>query len=109
MKNTVLASMSLALLVWGCTTTSQTTAYKTIGSVEVGGVSAYDAYCLGVAKGTISTNSIPQVSAVFTQFQSDCLLAATIASEGTNGIATTNILTDATLLTSAIATAQAIK
>lgn len=97
------------LLFAGCTTSQQTTAYKTIGSVESTGVTAYDDYCLLVAKGTIPTNSVPRVSAVFAQLQADCLLAATIASQGTNGIATTNLLSDATLLSSAISTASTIK
>jgi hypothetical protein len=105
----LLACVVLSFAIAGCTLSSQTTAYKTIGGVEVGGVTAYDDYCLGLANGTISTNSIPQVSAAFTQLQSDCLLAATIASQGTNAIATTNILSDATLLTSAISTAKSIK
>lgn len=104
---TILAALLAG--VSGCTTSQQTTAYKTIGSIEATGVAAYDAYALSLAKGTIPTNSIPQVSAIFTQLQSDCLLAATVASQGTNGLATSNILTDATLLTSAIATAQTIK
>ena len=109
MKNTVMASMALTLLVWGCSTTSQTTEYKTIASVETAGQAAYDAYATLVINGTVSTNSLATVSKAYNQLQADALLAATLSSESTNAIATTNLLNDATLLTSVISTASTLK
>jgi hypothetical protein len=102
-------TLALCLFLFGCTTTQQTTAYKTIGSVEVSAVAAYDGYCTLVIQGTVPTNSVPQVAAAYNQLQSDALLAASVASQGTNAIATTNLLTDLTQLTSVVTTASQIK
>jgi hypothetical protein len=88
----------------GCSTNSETTAYNTIGSIEATGQTAYDSYCTLVIKGTIPTNSIPTVSAAYNQLQADLILAATLSSQGTNGLATTNLTADLAALTSVIAT-----
>jgi hypothetical protein len=98
-----------AIIASGCSTTSQTTAYNTIGSVEAVGQTAYDGYCTLVIKGTVSTNSLPQVAAAYNQLQSDALLAATVAEAGTNGLATTNLTADLAALTSVISTISTIK
>lgn len=99
----------LTIAITGCTINQQTAAYKTIGAVEATAVNGYDAYCLSVANGTVSATSVPKVAAVFTQLQADAYFAAELSSQGTNAIATTNLLTDASLLTSTIATAGQIK
>ena len=102
-------ALIVGLVAFGCTTSSQTTAYKTIGTVEAAAQGSYDAYCTLVIDGTVSTNSVPQVAAAYNQLQADALLAATVSSEGTNAVATTNLLTDASLLTSVISTASTVK
>lgn len=91
----------------GCGTTSpQTVAYNTIGSLEQTASAAVDGYFTAVIKGNLSTNNVPEVSGMFAQFQSDCLLAATIAQNGTNAIAPANLTIELGQITSVIATIQ---
>lgn len=95
--------------VTGCLSTSQqTTAYNTIGSVEVTAKTAYDAYATLVINGTLSTNNVPLVSEAYNQLQADALLATTLASQGTNTLASTNLTADLSNLASVIATAKTI-
>lgn len=101
--------VATSFVMVGCTTSSQTTAYKTIASVEATAQTAYDGYATLVINGTVATNGLSKVSAAYNQLQADALLAATLSSEGTNAIATTNLLNDATLLTSVISTASTLK
>lgn len=93
----------------GCTTSSQNTAYATIGSIEATAQTGYDGYAALVINGTVSTNSLPTVSQAYNQLQADLLLAATISSSGTNALATTNLVAEAAQLATVISTAEAIK
>lgn len=104
-----LVFFSLWIIVIGCTTSQQTTAYKTVGSVEVTAQATYDGYCSLVINGAIPTNSVPQVAAAYNQLQADALLAASLSSQGTNALATTNLVTDLSSLTSIITTISQIK
>lgn len=98
-----------AVIVMGCNTTQQTTAYKTIGSLEVTAQTGVDDYDTLVINKTISTNSFVIVSRAYNQFQADALLAATISEDGTNALATTNLITEAASLSSVITTAISLK
>jgi hypothetical protein len=102
-------ALIVGLIAFGCTTSQQTTAYNTIGAAEATAKAAYDGYATLVINGTISTNTVPQASAAYNQFQADALLAATLSSEGTNALATTNLTADISNLTSIISTAQSLK
>lgn len=105
-------SLSIALAcvaLTGCLSTSQqTTAYNTIGSVEATANVAYDDYATLVIKGTISTNTVPQVSEAYNQLQADALLATTLASQGTNTLAPANLTADLSSLAGVISTAKTI-
>lgn len=107
MKNLFLFGAMLCMV--GCGTTSQTTAFNTIGSIEATGQAAYDAYAMLVIKGTVSTNALPQVAAEYNQFQSDVILAATVSAQGTNGLAPAALTADLAALATAVSTASTIK
>lgn len=104
-----LGAILAAVIVMGCNTTQQTTAYKTIGSLEVTAQTGIDIYDTLVINKTISTNSFVIVSRAYNQFQADALLAATVSEDGTNALATTNLITEAASLSSVITTAISLK
>jgi uncharacterized lipoprotein YmbA len=104
----IFASIASTAIV-GCTTTQQTTAYNTIGAVEAAGKTAYDGYAALVIAGTVPTNTVPQASEAYNQLQADALLAATLSSEGTNAIASTNLTADLSALATVVATAKSIQ
>lgn len=86
----------------GCNTTQQTAAFNTIFTVEQTATSTVDAYYALVIKGTIPTNSVPQVSKAFNELQAACTLAAATAENGTNALAPTQLQAELADLTSLI-------
>jgi hypothetical protein len=93
---------TLPVVLSGCTTSQQTVAGKSLYTLEHTTTSAYDAYAIGVIKGTIPTNSLPQVSAKFNQFQAGMTLAITLAQNNTNAIAPANLIVESQELLSLI-------
>lgn len=73
MKFSFAASLAIVLLtisiLVGCTTTQQTTEYKTVAAAEASVSGAYSAYLDLVVTGKITTNSVPRVSKAFNAFQ----------------------------------------
>lgn len=79
----------------GCNTTSQRTAFNTLGALESTVTAGVDAYFLASVKGLAPTNGIPQVSSVYNKFQADMQLAVTLAQNSTNALASSNIVAEA--------------
>ena len=84
MKTKLALLAALALCIGGCTTSQQTTAFKTIGAAEAAVSSANHAYLDAVVTGQIPTNSVPQVEAAFNDTQLTLHTAAALASGGSN-------------------------
>jgi hypothetical protein len=98
-----------AVIVMGCNTTQQTTAYKTIGATETTAQAALDGYYTLVINGTVSTNEVTQVSLAYNQLQADAVLAASLSQDGTNALETTNLVNDLSDLDNVITTATKLK
>ena len=62
-----------------CTTTQKKTAYNTLYSLELTTTASYQGYLTSVVKGTIPTNNVPKVSAVYNKFQLGMTEAVTVA------------------------------
>lgn len=104
-----IAGMAFLFAVIGCTTTQQTAAYNTLSGLETGTTAAYNAYLTLVAQGTVSTNSVPQVSHDFNDFQSAMVLAVLAAQNNTNALAPTNLVAEAAAVVSLINTVEQSK
>lgn len=94
MKTFALGCIGIWLLVAlfvGCTTSSQRTAFNTIGSIETAANAALDTYDDAVIRGQITTNSLPTVAKAYNDLQHTLLLAAAIDKAGTNALSTPDI------------------
>jgi hypothetical protein len=94
------------LVVAGCTTSQQTTAYTTIATVEQTATVAVDGYYSLVLKGIVTTNSIPIVSKAFNDLQAAGTLAAAASQAGANALATSNLVVEASSLGALIQTLE---
>lgn len=90
----ILLAVGLALLVAGCATSVQTVAYKTLFGLEVATTGAYDGYTKSVIAGAISTNSVPQVSHAFNDFQASMQVAIVVAQGNSNALAPANLVAE---------------
>jgi len=99
----------LALALCGCSLlpkSNQTTAYKTLATIETTATSAFDGYLTLVAKAKVSTNSVPKIAADFQKLQ-DALKAATILVQGdTNAVAPASVTVISATLLNEISTAK---
>lgn len=93
------------LLFQGCTTSQQTTAFKTLGTLEDTTTAAVDQYYAGVVKGTFSTNSMATVSKAYNDFQAAMALAIDAVQNNTNALAPPNLVQESTDLINLITTA----
>ena len=100
----ILVTLFTTLIVIGCTTTQQTTAYQTLYGLEVATTGAYDGYTAAVIKGAIPTNSVPQVSKAFNDFQAAEQVAVIAAANNTNALAPANLVTESTAVINLITT-----
>lgn len=91
-------------IVTGCNTTQQTTAYKTLYGLEVATTGAFKAYDSAVISGAIPTNSVPQVSHAFNDFQSAMTVAVLAAQNNTNALAPANLVAESTAVINLITT-----
>lgn len=82
----------LVLALYGCTTSQQSTAFKTIGTLEDTTTAAVDQYYAGVIKGTFTTNSMPQISKAYNDFQAAMTLAVGLVQNNTNALAPANLV-----------------
>lgn len=98
----IIGGLVAFLALVGCGSTPQTVAYKTIGSLEQGATSSYDAYCGLVIRGALPTNGLPAASQAFQHFQDSARVAVTTAMNGTNALAPASLVTEETALVSLI-------
>ncbi|MDE2101570.1 MAG: hypothetical protein KGL39_30270 [Patescibacteria group bacterium] len=92
------------MLLSGCNTPQQRIAYNTIFTVEQSASTAVDGYYSLVIRGTVSTNSVPEVSQKFNQLQAACTLAAATTESGTNAVAPAELTTELSDLLTFIST-----
>ncbi len=92
----ILCGVVILQLMWivGCTTNQQTTAFKTIATAEATVNVANDTYQSLVIKGTIPTNSVPQESKLFNDFQASALLALSAVQFNTNALAPASLVVE---------------
>jgi hypothetical protein len=115
MKNYLFAATCAAILAAGvlldvgCTTSQQTTAANTIGTVSATATAAYDGYCRAIITGIASTNQLPQVSSAYNDLLASCVVAESVAQSGTNALADANLVTEVNALVSLISTATKTK
>lgn len=81
---TKLIPLLACLVLIGCTTSQQTTAFKTIGTAEAAVIGANAGFLDSVVTGQTSTNAVPTVEAAFNATQLALHQAAALASGGTN-------------------------
>jgi hypothetical protein len=106
MKKLIIPVLGLAVFITACSTSSQRTEYNTIATIEQTASTAIDGYYTLVIKGVISTNGVPTVSKAFNDLQASAALAATIASSGTNALAPSSLVLEASQLGSLISTLE---
>lgn len=82
------------LIVVGCTTTQQTTAFKTISSAEATVNLANDSYQSLVIKGAIPTNDVPKVSHLYNNFQAAELIALDAVQFNSNAISPSSLVVE---------------
>jgi len=105
MKTKLILSLGLvAALVYGCTTTQQTTSFNTLWTLESSTKSIYDGYLALVVQGRLATNEVPQISKLFNDFQASMLLAESLVQYNTNAIAPTNLVIESQQLINLIQT-----
>ena len=83
----LIAAACLLAGLAGCTTTQQTTAFKTLSTVETTTTAAVDGYYAATIKGIAPTNGIPQVSHAYNDFQKAFIVALDAAQFQTNALA----------------------
>lgn len=99
----------VALLFAGCATQQiQTTAFKTISAVDQGAKAMYGGYIVAAYKGFASTNQIPQITHIYQQIENDCVFAAITSQAGTNALATSNLQSELSSLSTAISSAETL-
>ena len=82
----IVGAIALAVLI-GCTTQSAV-AYKTLSALQATTSAAYAGYLDLVVTGQLKTNSVPVVSRDYTYYLAAWNAAVSIASLGTNALAT---------------------
>lgn len=95
--------LPLLLCLSACTTSQQTTTYNALASLEATADTSYSNYVALVIKGTISTNSLPQVSKAYNDLHAGIIAAAAIDQSGTNVFAPPNLTVELTDLVNLIA------
>lgn len=94
------------ILLEGCTTNEQTTAYNTLYSTEQTTTAAYNGYLAAIMKGTVSTNSLPAISHDYNMFQADMSVAVLLVQNTTNALAPANLVSEGSAIVTAISTAK---
>lgn len=101
MKKIAYSICLLGLLIafsvpFGCTSTQQTVAYKTLYGIEVATTGAYDGYTASVIKGLLPTNNVPKISHAYNDFQSAMGVAVALAQNNSNAIAPPALVSQST-------------
>src|ERR1017187_4984177 len=97
----LIIGLGLIILV-GCTTPQQRVVYNTIATVEQTATLAVDDYFTLVINGTVTTNGVPVIAKSFNSFQKAAKLAADADEAGTNALASSSLILEATDLGSLI-------
>ena len=103
----MLVGFCASTAIVGCSSSSQRTAYNTIFSVEQTATLAVDDYFTLVIKGTVTTNGVPIVAKGFNDLQAAVRLAAAASEYGTNALAPSSLIVEATALGSLIQNIEA--
>lgn len=90
----LIIGMSGALFL-GCKAPQQRVAFNTLYSLEQGVTAAIDGYDSAVIKGTVRTNDVPRVSALYNKFQASFIVALDAVRYNTNAIAPPNLVIEA--------------
>lgn len=87
MKQLTAITLSLLLLV-GCTTSQQSTSFKTISSLETTTTAAYTSYVDLVLQNKLpADDNFRKASRLFNDFQAATMLAVTATQNGANAVA----------------------
>lgn len=90
------------ITIIGCTTTQQKATFNTLYSLENTTTGVYDGYIALVAKGSVPTNGVPSVSKAFNDFQASMQVAVILAQNNINAIAPSNLVAEATSISTLI-------
>lgn len=101
--------IAVVVIIQGCTTSQQTIAYNTLFSLEKTTTAAIDTYDSMVIKGTIPTNSVPQVSKAYNDFQAAFVLAVDAVQFNTNAVAPPALVVESQDLLNLITTVEGTK
>lgn len=107
----IIATLLIAacIAVTGCNTTQQTTGFNALQTIESSADAGYSAYLKLVVAGSISTNSVPDISHAYNDLHAAINAAAVVDQAGTNALLQANITTEAAALGALISTAIANK
>lgn len=108
----LLSILMLGLLIGipiGCGTTPKSITYKTLYGLEQVTVSAYDGYLQLVIQGRVRTNSVPQISRDFNQFQAAMQAAIELANHSTNAMANASLIIASEGIVSTISQEKGVK
>lgn len=94
MKKLLLIPILSLVAIVGCTTSQQSTAFKTIASTEATVNAAHDTYQSLVIKGALPTNDVPKISKLYNDFQSAELVALDGVQFNTNALAPSSLVVE---------------
>jgi len=98
-KLIIVAALLVAVLIFpACNTASRRTAYNSIATVEQSATLAVDDYYTLVLQGKVSTNGVPAISHAYNNLQAAANLAATASQAGTNALASSALVLEASQL-----------
>jgi hypothetical protein len=100
----LICGLWVAAINTSCTTSQQTTAYKTLYGLEVATTGAYDAYSKAVIAGSVPTNDVPKVSHAFNDFQAGMQAAVVAVQNNTNALAPANLVSESDAVINLITT-----
>lgn len=83
-------------LIGGCTTSQQTVAVKTLGTVQKITLAANDEYYALVIHGIVKTNGLPAEASLFNKFQASFLIALDAVQYNTNALAPASLQQEST-------------
>jgi len=106
MKKLIISLCACSAIIIGCTTSQQTTTYKTLFSLEQTTTAAYDTYLALVVNGQIPTNGMPTIAHAYNTFHAASIVALDGVQYNTNALAPLNLLTESQDIINLIAVAK---
>lgn len=104
-----LLTLGVCLLVTGCSTSQQSTAFNAMSSLELVVDTGYTNYLHLVITGQIPTNSVPTISKAYNDVHAAIGAAAVVDQAGTNVLLEANLTAEAGAFGTLVATAIANK